>query len=91
MPPAIGKGSACGEVQLILGSVTFLGNTGLNGTLHTFKLVVEDEVDHTRYGVGAIGRRCTARYDINLADQRRGKHVCIPSAVGIVRDVAPPV
>ena len=38
---------------------------------YTFEMVVHDEVDDTRDGVGAVGRRCTASQDIDAIHQRR--------------------
>ncbi len=75
-----GKGGAGGQRRAIAGSVAIGSDAIFGRSLDPGVVLVEDEVDDARHGVGAIGSRGAAGDDLDALDQalRKGVHVDQP-------------
>ena len=69
--PAL-AGTATNHLRALVVATALLGAAGPHVHVHTLKAVLEDDVDHTGDGVGAIHRRRTGRQDLDALDQRTG-------------------
>src|SRR5690606_34599162 len=72
-----------GEVPALV--VAFVGDTGAGVQHQPLEFAVEDEVDDTTHGVGAIGRGSTAGHYVHGADQRGRQCVDVDRAGNVGR------
>src|SRR5882672_10923120 len=69
MAAAVREAAAGSQRELVLRVVVRLVLAVLVVSLHPGELLVEDEVDHTAHGAGAVRRRGTAGGDVDTGDQ----------------------
>ena len=85
MAAAAEQGHATRDARIVAHGVGIGGNAGIEIGLQTLELLVQDEVDHARHGVGAIDGRSAAGDDIHPLDQHLRQGVDVHCAIVVRR------